>query len=315
MVAAGFLVAVVGSPQTAQERAGEAFRRGAELLDAGKGKPALKAFKEAIEEVKAISGHCSPCLLGLAASHSLLRQPVMAAGAAHQVIETTEDPQFLIPAYNYVGLSYFNRSVREVPRPWNHRALSDARNARFVENMKEAELAFRTALEMAPDRSESLRWNLATALEWLGREEEALPLFQPPDEEMAREQERLWAIAAAVLRKIRLRAGDPDADRQAPEDLRTLWVGKKISRPMKISDVQPQYTRLSSAARIEGRVRLRGILTPEGRVAQIQVLDGLTGLTAEAITAVRQWRYEPASYQGEPVPVVFNLTVNFQLRR
>ena len=34
---------------------------------------------------------------------------------------------------------------------------------------------------------------------------------------------------------------------------------------------------------------------------------------AEAITSVRQWRYEPATYEGEPVPVIFNLTVNFSL--
>jgi outer membrane biosynthesis protein TonB len=37
------------------------------------------------------------------------------------------------------------------------------------------------------------------------------------------------------------------------------------------------------------------------------------GLTEEAMSAVKQWRFKPGTMGGRPVDVIFNLTVNFQL--
>ena len=38
------------------------------------------------------------------------------------------------------------------------------------------------------------------------------------------------------------------------------------------------------------------------------------GLTEAAITAVRRWKFEPATLNGKPVAVYFNLTVTFELQ-
>ena len=86
-------------------------------------------------------------------------------------------------------------------------------------------------------------------------------------------------------------------------------------RPRKISDVKPQYTPLARSTRIEGRVVLLAVIDTDGRIRNVRALQGLPGLTAEAIKAVRQWRYEPATLNGTPVPVFFNLTINFTLQR
>ncbi len=37
------------------------------------------------------------------------------------------------------------------------------------------------------------------------------------------------------------------------------------------------------------------------------------GLSEEAERAVRQWKFKPGTLNGQPVDVIFNLTVNFKL--
>ena len=37
-------------------------------------------------------------------------------------------------------------------------------------------------------------------------------------------------------------------------------------------------------------------------------------LDTAAMDAVKQWTFEPATQGGKPVPVIFNLTINFTLK-
>jgi outer membrane biosynthesis protein TonB len=37
------------------------------------------------------------------------------------------------------------------------------------------------------------------------------------------------------------------------------------------------------------------------------------GLSEKAVEAVRKWRFEPATLNGEPVAVYYNFTLNFRL--
>jgi len=47
----------------------------------------------------------------------------------------------------------------------------------------------------------------------------------------------------------------------------------------------------------------------------VKVLKGLDlGLTEQAVEAVKQWKFKPGTLNGEPVDVIFNLTVNFTLQ-
>ena len=51
----------------------------------------------------------------------------------------------------------------------------------------------------------------------------------------------------------------------------------------------------------------------DGSVKDATVLKGLPeGLSEAAMNAVRQWRFRPGTLNGEPVDVIFNLTVNFR---
>ena len=46
----------------------------------------------------------------------------------------------------------------------------------------------------------------------------------------------------------------------------------------------------------------------------VQVLKPLPfGLDQAAVDAVRRWKFKPGTLNGQPVDVIFNLTVNFKL--
>jgi protein TonB len=80
-----------------------------------------------------------------------------------------------------------------------------------------------------------------------------------------------------------------------------------------IHKVQPPYPPLARAARIQGAVVLRAIISKAGTIENLQVLSGHPLLVPAAIDAVRQWRYRPYNLNGDPVEVETQVTVNFIL--
>lgn len=93
-----------------------------------------------------------------------------------------------------------------------------------------------------------------------------------------------------------------------------LRVGDGVTEPRKIHDVQPLYPEPARMARVQGTVILDVTLDEGGAVKDIRVLKPLAeGLTEAAITAVKQWRYEPSRLDGEPVAVLMTVTVTFRL--
>jgi periplasmic protein TonB len=97
---------------------------------------------------------------------------------------------------------------------------------------------------------------------------------------------------------------------------------KPVAHPPRISHmmegnliykVQPIYPPLARAARIQGPVHLRAIISRTGTIENLQVMDGHPMLVGAAIDAVRQWRYRPYILNGDPVEVETQVTVNFSL--
>jgi periplasmic protein TonB len=85
--------------------------------------------------------------------------------------------------------------------------------------------------------------------------------------------------------------------------------------PNKISAPQPQYTEIARKARIQGVVIVQAIINKQGNVTDVKVLKGLPmGLDQAAVDAIRKWKFEPATLNGKPVDVYYNLTVNFTLQ-
>jgi protein TonB len=78
--------------------------------------------------------------------------------------------------------------------------------------------------------------------------------------------------------------------------------------------VQPNYTEVARKSRIQGIVIVEAIIDKDGNVDHVKVLKGLPmGLSEEAESAVKKWKFRPGTLGGQPVDVIFNLTVNFTL--
>lgn len=94
-----------------------------------------------------------------------------------------------------------------------------------------------------------------------------------------------------------------------------MKVGGGVLPPQKIYTPQPVYTEEARLARIQGVVILEAIIDEKGAVQQVRVLKGLPqGLSESAVETAKQWTFKPATLDGQPVPVYFNLTVRFSLQ-
>ncbi len=88
----------------------------------------------------------------------------------------------------------------------------------------------------------------------------------------------------------------------------------EIKPPRLVRQVPPIYPEIARQARVEGVVELECVTDIYGRVTRVTVVQSIPLLDQAAIDAVRQWVYEPMIICGRPRPVVFNVTVRFELK-
>jgi len=93
--------------------------------------------------------------------------------------------------------------------------------------------------------------------------------------------------------------------------------GNGVLPPRLRLKVDPQYSADAMRAKIQGMVVVSAVVLPDGTVTDVRVirsLDRSFGLDMKAIEAARQWRFFPGTRQGEPVPVLVNIELEFNLR-
>jgi protein TonB len=104
--------------------------------------------------------------------------------------------------------------------------------------------------------------------------------------------------------------GPPPAEPEGP-----IQVGGDVKAPTKEYAPQPQYTEIARKARIQGEVIVQAIIDKKCTVTDVKVLKPLPmGLDKAAADAVAKWKFKPATLNGKPVDVYYNLTVNFTLQ-
>jgi periplasmic protein TonB len=109
--------------------------------------------------------------------------------------------------------------------------------------------------------------------------------------------------------------GDPLGTGSAAEAVVKAGPGGDIRPPRKVRDVAPIYPDLAIHTRVEGRVEIECRIDTTGRVVDATVLRGHPLLVASALTAVREWLYQPTLLNGVPVSVIMTVTVHFRLQR
>ncbi|RMH16328.1 MAG: energy transducer TonB [Acidobacteria bacterium] len=124
-------------------------------------------------------------------------------------------------------------------------------------------------------------------------------------------EERRDAAAVAWARRL---LQDPSLYLPAAPGGETTWCTGDVRPPVKIFAPPPSYTAAALAARLQGVVILQARIDRNGTVVALRPLKGLPmGLTEEAIRAVASWQFAPATRDGRPVAVHYNLTMNFRL--
>jgi TonB family protein len=104
--------------------------------------------------------------------------------------------------------------------------------------------------------------------------------------------------------------GDAGKQPSAPP----LPVGGDVTPARMISAVPPVYPPMAKTQHISGDVRIDALIDANGRVSSMKVVSGPALLHHAAMDALRQWKYQPASLDGKPVPMHLTVTIQFHLQ-
>lgn len=91
-----------------------------------------------------------------------------------------------------------------------------------------------------------------------------------------------------------------------------LPVGGDVTPAKLISSVSPMYPALAKSQHVAGDVVIDALIDANGRVTTMKVISGPTLLHQAAKDALKQWKYRPATLDGNPVSM--HLTVKLQFR-
>jgi TonB family protein len=91
-------------------------------------------------------------------------------------------------------------------------------------------------------------------------------------------------------------------------------VGGGVLAPRPLSTPDPEYTDEARRAKYQGTCILGMIVGPDGKPRDIRVQRSIgMGLDKKAIEAVQQWRFSPATKDGQAVAVQISVEVSFKL--
>ena len=169
----------------------------------------------------------------------------------------------------------------------------------------EVEPLYRQALDIldqapAPGNEADLALALeleALALERIGRLDQAIPL-----------RERAAGLRKRIVGAIQGRLTVQDFLDPVPQ------IGKGVNPPRVSSRTEPAYSHEARLAKRQGTVVLSVVITETGYPASLRLIRSIGfGLDEEAVHAVRQWRFDPGTKDGDPVPVQATIEINFKL--
>ncbi len=93
-----------------------------------------------------------------------------------------------------------------------------------------------------------------------------------------------------------------------------MHIGGPVRPPSIIHSVEPAYTEDARREMISGNVQVYLWVDKNGNPSHVKVVRGIGhGLDERAVEAVRQYKFKPATRDGQPVTVDLYIDVNFQI--
>jgi TonB family protein len=134
-------------------------------------------------------------------------------------------------------------------------------------------------------------------------------VFLAPDEPLTNVVPIIWKRWLEAKDGAAPAVGNPGPGLEA-----VTKVGGAVSLPHVKYDPDPQYSEFARQAKYQGTVILWLVVDRDGQPTHIRVQRPAgMGLDEEAFDAVRTWKFDPATKDGQPVPVMINVEVNFRL--
>lgn len=122
---------------------------------------------------------------------------------------------------------------------------------------------------------------------------------------------------AAAREQSARRAASSDnvRDSGGEESKGDVSAGDILGRRRLLHYVKPVYPERLRRRHVEGVVRFRVLVGPDGVPQSITYVNGPKELASYAARAVRAWRYQPAVIGGHPTAFVTDAAVPFTLSR
>jgi TonB family protein len=130
----------------------------------------------------------------------------------------------------------------------------------------------------------------------------------------------VWARVAIALGCVAiivpLAAMPQQSEQRESPKKKSHKVGEEGLTPPKLTyKVEPSYTEEARDAKIQGTVVVQVVVNEYGIAEDMVIVRTLDdGLDRMAKEAIQQWRFDPGKKDGEPVPVLATIEVNFKLK-
>jgi periplasmic protein TonB len=101
---------------------------------------------------------------------------------------------------------------------------------------------------------------------------------------------------------------------RSKEPTAPLPIGGDVVSAKLLKAVPPVYPPAARSQRVGGDVKIDALIDVSGNVSTMKVISGPTLLHQAAMSALKQWKYEPAKLDGNPTPMHLTVIVQFRLQ-
>jgi TonB family protein len=105
----------------------------------------------------------------------------------------------------------------------------------------------------------------------------------------------------------------PAAPQLQPEN--PVKVGGNVKEPRLVTRVMPEYPLVAKQAGIQGDVVVKTTIDDKGSVVNMQIVSGPALLRGAALAALRRWKYEPSTLNGQAISIQMLVTIKFSGNR
>jgi TonB family protein len=129
------------------------------------------------------------------------------------------------------------------------------------------------------------------------------------DAASAQDSSNAAALSGIVSSNVAAPAA-PELQQESP-----VKVGGNVKEPRLVTRVMPEYPLVAKQAGIQGDVVVKTTIDDKGSVVNMQIVSGPALLRGAALAALRRWKYEPSTLNGQPISIQMLVTIKFSGNR